>query len=451
MDVVQLRVILRGEFSRMTVAVTHSTIPQLCEDLGMPIPDSEMTKRDRLDWAISEVPDEELADIAGRFLEKCAPSPAVRMSLEDIIWADDCCPDISKRCRREVARVLDTVDLYTDVKGFDALLDSLWDLGSDPWADVFGRQPSGLRADIEQHVHKNPDDWPVETLFDKLGAFDAPNRRFAYFVEGLASGNVRPDEPAQRHFVDLVNKVLRSHAMELRETGNKDGYPAFSIVSMGDRAPGSPKNLIFASSRKPDLRLRDAINNDIEILSNPDEVLVYDRPIATSGLTWAQLQAWWSDREKIVDPEEAKKTLYKRLRTCLPLTSPPQMLVFTEFFATFGAEIPKLPALLPEVWLHWDPQTVKQRGAEALFRFRMDFLLLMPHNVRIVIEVDGKQHYADATGRADPDLYARTMAADRELKLAGYQVFRFGAAELLAPDAQSKLQAFFSALMKRYA
>lgn len=141
----------------------------------MPIPDSEMTKRDRLDWAICEVGDGELAAVANRFLAKCAPSSAVRIGLEDILWADLCCPEISKRCRREVARALDTVDLYTSVKGFDALLELLWDLGSDPWAGIFGRPPSGLRAEIQQHVHKNPGDWSVETLFDKLGALEAPD------------------------------------------------------------------------------------------------------------------------------------------------------------------------------------------------------------------------------------------------------------------------------------
>ncbi|MFB7225150.1 hypothetical protein [Streptomyces sp. NPDC056227] len=29
------------------------------------------------------------------------------------------------------------------------------------------------------------------------------------------------------------------------------------------------------------------------------------------------------------------------------------------------------PALLPEVWLHWDPKTVEERGPEALLRSRM--------------------------------------------------------------------------------
>ena len=41
----------------------------------------------------------------------------------------------------------------------------------------------------------------------------------------------------------------------------------------------------------------------------------------------------------------------------------------------------------------------------------------------MVIEVDGKHHYADANGSADVQRYAQMVKADRELKLAGYEVF----------------------------
>jgi hypothetical protein len=34
---------------------------------------------------------------------------------------------------------------------------------------------------------------------------------------------------------------------------------------------------------KPDLRFRDAVNNDIEIVTGADQVLVYDRPINAGG------------------------------------------------------------------------------------------------------------------------------------------------------------------------
>ena len=43
------------------------------------------------------------------------------------------------------------------------------------------------------------------------------------------------------------------------------------------------------------------------------------------------------------------------------------------------------------------------------------------------------------------------MRADRELKLSGYEVFRFGAAELLDPrSARDLLQAFFTDLFRRF-
>lgn len=312
-------------------------------------------------------------------------------------------------------------------------------------------QPTGLRADIQQHVHRQPEDWPAEVLFDKLGAYDASDRRFALFLEGLASADIRPDEAAQRHFVACVNEPLRNCGLELRETDSEGGYPIFSLASLHAATNGRPKNLIFASPNKPDLRFCDALNNDIEIVTNADKVLVYDRPIGNDGLRWKDLQEWWEEAKQITNAELAKRSLYNRLKASLPHNSPPQTLLFKAFFQGFGSAVPNLPVLLPEVWLHWDPRTVKERGPDALLRFRMDFLLLLPQGVRVVIEVDGKHHYADpTTGIADVQRYARMAKADRELKLAGYEVFRFGAAELQIATARAEVKAFFEALFKRY-
>src|SRR5262249_37245901 len=115
------------------------------------------------------------------------------------------------------------------------------------------------------------------------------------------------------------------------------------------------------------------------------------------------------------------------------------------YFKHFKTAIPGLPALLPEVWLHWDPKTVKERGRDALFRFRMDFLMLLPGRIRVVLEVDGKQHYADEAGRAAPALYGAMVAADRDLKLAGYYVFHFGGFELRKDTALEVGGTFFEA------
>ncbi|CAM4004115.1 hypothetical protein [Bordetella tumulicola] len=450
MDFACLRDVLAPLIESLKDAGTHPELPSICEALGLPAPDPEGSKRERMIASFNALPDAQLPDTAQRFLLRHPPSPATRNAIQDILWADSPCPEIPKRFRREVAQTLDIEELFVDAQQFDSLLDRLWILDTDPWAGMVGNSRTNLRQDIEQHVHRNRGDWSTEFLFDKLGVYTASNGRFVRFLEGLASSDVRPDEAAQRRFVETVNVPLRNCGVELSESDTDGGYPVFSTVATHTAPAGRPKNLIFASSIKPDLRFRDAVNNDIEIVTNADKVLVYDRPIGMDGLLWSDLQSWWGETSKISEAEAAKKSLYRRLRESLPPNSPPQALLFDAFYGGFGSAVPELPALLPEVWLHWDPRTVKERGRDALLRFRMDFLLLLPQGVRIVIEVDGKHHYADEAGRADVVRYAQMAAADRELKLAGYQIFRFGAYELLGDSANAIVKTFFETLFKRY-
>ena len=380
--------------------------------------------------SFNAVPESDLPFVAERLLERHPPSAAQRNEIQDILWSDANTPIIPKKYRREVARAIEFHSLFLDANEFDRLLDRLWVL-SDPTTDFLSQMGAGwkrptLREDIRRHVHLNADDWSTEHFFVVVGALDCSDKRFALFLEGLAGPEVRPDENSQRRFVELANEAIRNCGAELRETDGRDGYPCFTLVSIHGAADGRPKNLIFASPVKPDLRFRDAVNNDIEIVTNADKVLIYDRPIGIEGIRWIDLQTWWASTHGISDQKTAKATLYKRLLSSLPANSPPQRLLFESYFRRFGVAIPDLPALLPEVWLHWDPKTVYERGADALLRFRMDFLLLLPGGVRVVLEVDGKQHYSDRDGKALPSKYAEMVSADRDLKLAGYHVFRFG-------------------------
>lgn len=451
MDIPALRFLLAHETRRLSQIHAHKDLKQVFALLGLaepPPPPAERTKAQRAEVSLDATADALLPFVAAQLLAHFPPPPSVRNKIQDLLWSDEAGPQISKKLRRELARALSPDDLFIDGTAFMRLLGSLWPL--DDGATAFLDPSGSLQEQIERHLLRNPGDISTEDLFERLGAYDCSDGRFRRFIEGLASSEVRPDENDQRRFAQLVNEALSSCGAELRETGEDGGYPVFTIVSRASGSRGRAKNLIFASFVKPDLVFRDAIDNDIEIVTNADKVLVYERPLSpVNGLRWRELQAWWSDAQGLRNELEAKRTLYHRLRSSVSKASPPELALFDAYHAAFGAAVPDLPALLPQVWLHWDPKTIFERGANALSRFRMDFLLLLPANVRVVVEVDGKQHYADADGQASPTEYARMVAADRDLKLARYEVYRFGAAELFG-DACQLVKPFFEALFKRY-
>jgi hypothetical protein len=219
---------------------------------------------------------------------------------------------------------------------------------------------------------------------------------------------------------------------------------------------GELKNLIFAADGpKPRIVLRDAVNNVIEIVENAENVLVYDRPLGPDGLTWQLLVDWWRDRHDpdAADDLAAGRHLYDRLRRSLQ--SSPEEVVLRTYAERYGAEGGfELPALVPQVYLHYDPYTKTELGpeGEVLVRQRMDFLLLFPDRSRAVIEVDGKQHYSsgERLENPDPGRYAEMVREDRALRLRGYEVFRFGANELTDDGAVEAVNAFFDALLERH-
>jgi hypothetical protein len=218
---------------------------------------------------------------------------------------------------------------------------------------------------------------------------------------------------------------------------------------------GDLKQLIFAANGpKPRIVLRDAINNVIEIVKNAEYCLVYDRPLGAGGLNWGELTAWWAS-STATDPSkpETRRQLYRRLLESLSETSPPEHVLFTAYRTRYRAELDgRMPALLPQVYLHYDPYTVRELitgPGQTLVRQRMDFLLLLPNRARIVIEVDGKQHYSQGH-RASPQKYAEMVQEDRRLRLAGYEVNRFGADELMQADGAARADSFFADLLARH-
>lgn len=245
-----------------------------------------------------------------------------------------------------------------------------------------------------------------------------------------------------------------------------DGPAAAELAGLlagagGTGVAGEMKNLIFAADGpKPEFVFSDALNNDLKAIKNAEYCLVYDRPLGADGLTWRQLGDWWADRAGLTHLPETRvwSNLLGRLYRSLGDNGAERRVldVYARRYVRIGADI---PALIPQVYLHYDPYRQARYGAgEApLARQRMDFLLLMPNRIRVVIECDGVQHYADdevlANKRryANPSRYAEMVAEDRALRLRGYEVYRFGGYELHETSIEQRLDTFFDDLDRRYA
>ncbi|MHA6793763.1 hypothetical protein ACVGVM_09640 [Pseudonocardia bannensis] len=245
--------------------------------------------------------------------------------------------------------------------------------------------------------------------------------------------------------IDVARKVVE-------EYGDTDLAAVVSRFGTNG-VDGDLKNLIFAADGpKPRIVLRDAINNVIEVVENREYCLVYGRPLGGNGLTWRDLVDWWTETASPAGDERARgRDLYDRLLRSLDNDA--EKLIFRTYCERYGRVGFEVPALIPQVYLHYDPYTRRQLGERpgALVRQRMDFLLLFPRNVRVVIELDGVQHYADGAGRADPAQYARMVQEDRRLRLAGYEVYRIGGYELIDKVASAgMLNEFFDALLERH-
>jgi very-short-patch-repair endonuclease len=240
----------------------------------------------------------------------------------------------------------------------------------------------------------------------------------------------------------------------LRELCIREGFviDGYKIYLSGKGVESKVKNLIFAADGpKPEIVLSDSVSNDIEIVKNAEFCLVYNKPILEHDLLWKELIDWYCDmsRQTQLDRLQQEKNLYSRLRKSL--TNEPERFFFRTYFEIFREPLgDRLPALIPQVYLHYDPYTISQLvEGKRLVRQRMDFLFLFSNRTRVVIEIDGKQHYAEGD-IASPKLYAEMVAEDRRLKLAGYEVYRFGGHEFQIDMGKTTVKKFFQALIEKY-
>ena len=221
----------------------------------------------------------------------------------------------------------------------------------------------------------------------------------------------------------------------------------FSVQRTSPGVHGTVKNIIFASKYKPEIVFDDALNNDIRIIRNAEHCLIYDRPISDTGLKWSELVQWYADTHGVTKNPEI--TFCKRLIDSMD--SAPEKTILRAYHSFIHKKNIDGPALIPQVYLYYDPLTNSQRGYKLFEHQRMDYLMIFSQRNRVVIEVDGQQHYSES-GKASPYLYAEMVKAQREMSLLGYDVYRFGGYEFTGSKkiVSDKIQSFFNRLFQKY-
>lgn len=319
-------------------------------------------------------------------------------------------------------------------------------------------------SEIARHMDRF-DDWPesylLNTVIDYLQLSDAD---FLFFLEQYVNPNVhhwkwnvaeeRTEDIPNAELVSMINRYLEHDGYQLvvKDTiGDKHFYRG---ESMRTGVQGTVKNIIFAAKYKPEIAFDDALNNDIRITRNEDQCLIYDQPIPQNGLMWSELVTWHAEKYGITRNQE--KSFILRLCDCLDSSFKKQgakagpetwmLQAYYELTRDLGID---LPALIPQVYLYYDPLTIRERGYKLFEHQKMDFLIILSHRDRVVIEIDGKQHYAEGE-IASPRLYSEMVRAHREMSLLGYDVYRFGAYEFVNADRDEEVKTRLLENMKRF-
>lgn len=330
---------------------------------------------------------------------------------------------------------------------FIEFLKRIWPLDNMPSLDPRFKTAT---EDIHQHMIRNTD-WSDHYLFEEyLGLSKSSDEQFLRFLEQLVHPIVRTPEN-QQEYVSIIDHHLRNDGYQLAAREQISGYPIYRVIKLATGVNEKVKNLIFAADGpKPEIILVDSLNNDIQIVKNEEYCLVFDLPIPHEGLRWGCLVEWWAIRSQDEVPTiETERNLYRRLKSSL--ASEPEKLLFETYFERLRPELHgHLPALIPQVYLHYDPYTLKQlKNSQRVSRQRMDFLILFSNHERIIIEVDGKHHYAEES-IASPKKYAEMVSADRSLRLTGYEIYRFGGYELQGEDGKNLVEKFFRDLFQKH-
>ncbi|MFP3413749.1 hypothetical protein SB773_19460 [Bacillus sp. SIMBA_074] len=289
-------------------------------------------------------------------------------------------------------------------------------------------------------ITKQEDKEKIIEIFKNLAEGGSLQEKDLFIKNQDADGN-----PADLQYVksiDIIKNIIGSYNprkpkkyIELARkfcTSERDQKKLMEVIdSLEEKKLGY---IVFCTSeecrkkKKIQLMIKDVVESDLTIIDDlKDLYMVFAENISEDGLTWGQLFEWWEKRNG-----KTRQDLIRKLRS---VCNEPEKFFFDEYYSLYKDDY--YPAILPQVTISYSP-ILSKSDLEKLnivpeHRYTMDFMVIPNKNTKIVIEIDGIEHYSyknpDNINVASTRLYAEQMKSDRKLKLKGYTIFRFGGYE----------------------
>lgn len=345
-------------------------LPSICERLQIPCNsdlDPMHSKTTYLKSGISKMKDKEIT------------------GLLRVIVLDDDCPELIEKIDRYLEeelfeittitrrKILNWLSEQIDLEGelrIDKFLNRIWDLKNMP--SIYGE--TNREEDILRHMVRNDDLTYKELLEDVLKVIYVSDRTFKKFMEELTYPDVHSKE-RQKEYVKVLNSYLKDDGFFLNCSNYVSGDPVFTLRKSVRGVGNTVKNIIFAGiGGKPDIVLEDSLSNNIRLIENGTECLIYNQPISVDGLKWNELVTWWGNTDKYTK-KDADRFFDRLLKSTDSNAEKNFMWVYYEYFIK-GRNNPGLPALIPQVYCHYDPKSAKMRNGAVYVHQRMDFLML---------------------------------------------------------------------------
>ena len=198
--------------------------------------------------------------------------------------------------RRKLAEYLGMCPNFEGNLTLDELLSGIWNL-DEPFDDgeMFAFSRASIWDYIMQHVIRNDDISYKDMLLNILSFKYISDNSVIKFLEKMVNPETRIGEE-QEQYVKGINEIISADGFELAVSGKTSNELIYKVYRK-NTVCGNMKNLVFAPlGKKPDIVIDDAIGNELKIVGDTNNCLLYNFEPNSDGLSWKTLVRWWEPR-----------------------------------------------------------------------------------------------------------------------------------------------------------